>query len=99
MKKYLIMFCLAVAVALAPVSPANAKYHTGDRIVAAAIGGAMIGLVGAAMQNYRTVYVEQPTYTYVDPVPFIVHETVALWEPHHYRPAHHVRHHHHHRHH
>ena len=102
MKKYFVIFCLAAAVAFAPVNPANAKYHHGNGIVAAAVGGAVAGLVGAVMQSTlrpsRTVVVEQPVYTYVEPAPFVIRETVVLREPHYYRPVHHVRHHHYRRH-
>ena len=103
MKKYFIIFCLASAIAFAPVSTANAKYHHGNGIVAAAVGGAVAGLVGAVVQSTltpsRTVVVKQPTYTYVEPAPFVVRETVVVREPYHYRPVHHVRYvRHHHRH-
>ena len=102
MKKYLIMFCLAGAVALAPVNSANARYHHGTALVAAAVGGAVAGLVGAVVESSihsGRVYVEYPAYTYpaytyIEPVPFVVHERVVMHEPHHYyRPVHHVRHH------
>lgn len=93
-KKYSIVFCLAGAVALAPVSSANARYHHGDTLVAAAVGGAVAGLVGAVVQNTlnpsQTVVVEQPVY--VEPEPVVVRETVVVREPYYYRPVHHVRH-------
>lgn len=101
MKKYFIIFCLAGAIAFAPVCPANAKYHHGNGLVAAAVGGAVAGLVGAVVQSSlnssRTVVIEQPAYTYIEPAPFVVRETVVVRSPHHYRPAHHIRHHYRHR--
>ena len=94
-KKYAIMFCLAGVVALAPVSSANARYHhRGDTLVAAAVGGAVAGLVGAVVQNTlsssRTVVVEQPIY--IEEEPLVVHETVVVRKPYYYIPTHHVRH-------
>lgn len=97
-KKYSIVFCLTGAVAFAPVCSANARsYHHGDTLVAAAVGGAVAGLVGAVVQNtlnpVQTVVVEQPAY-YVEPAPVIIRE------PYYYRPVHpvkHVRYHHRHR--
>ena len=98
MKKYFIIFCLAGAIAFAPVCPANARYHHGNGLVAAAIGGAVAGFVGTVAQNAlnptRTVYIEQPAYTYIEPAPFVVHETVVVRGPHYYRPVHHIRHYH-----
>ena len=99
-KKYFVMLCLAGAVAFAPVSSANARsYHHGDTIVAAAVGGAVAGLVGAVVQNTlnptRTVVVEHPAY--VEPDPVVIRETVIVRDPYYYRPMHpvkHVRHHH-----
>ena len=96
LKKYSIMFCLAGAIAFAPVNSANAKYHHGDTLVAAAVGGAVAGLVGAVVQNTlphtQTVIVEP---TYVEPAPVVV-----VREPYYYRPARPIRHvrHYHHRH-
>ena len=105
-KKYLIAFCLTGALAFAPVSQANARYHHGNTIAAAAIGGAVAGLVGAVVQDVlspssRTVVVEQPTYVveepvYIEPEPVVV-APVVVHRPHrYYRPVHpirHVRHH------
>jgi len=95
MKKYFIIFCLAGAIAFAPICSASARYHHGNGLVAAAVGGAVAGLVGAVVQSSlnssRTVVIEQPTYTYIEPAPFIVHETVVMRGPHHHRHAHHVR--------
>lgn len=86
-KKSLII-ALAGAIAFAPVCQANAKYHRGNTIVAAAIGGAVAGLVGAVVQDTlnpgRTVIVEQPAY--IEPAPVVIRETVVVREPH-YRPA------------
>ena len=94
-KKYFIVFCLAGAVALAPVCSANARsYHHGNTLVAAAVGGAVAGLVGAVVQNTlnpsRTVVVEEPVY--VEPEPVVVHETVIVREPYYHRPMRPVRH-------
>ncbi|MBQ3696196.1 MAG: hypothetical protein II938_04455 [Alphaproteobacteria bacterium] len=98
LKKYSILLCLAGALAFAPVSSANAKsYHRGDRLLAAAVGGAAIGLVGAVVGNIlrpaRTVVVEDAAY--IEPMPVVV-----VHEPHYYRPVrpmrharHHYRHH------
>ena len=84
-KKYSILFCLAGAIVFAPVCSANAgSYHRGDRLIAAAVGGAMIGLVGAAVHNIlasnRTVIIEEPAY--VEPAPVVV-----VREPHYHRPV------------
>ena len=88
------MFCLAGAVVLAPISSANARYHHGDTLIAATVGGAVAGLVGAVVNNTlnsnRTVVVEQPVY--VEPEPVVVHETVVVRQPYYYRPVHHIRH-------
>ena len=87
-QKSLIAVALACAVTLAPVCQANARYHHGNTIAAAAIGGAVAGLVGAVVQDMlnpsRTVVVEQPTYVVEEPV--VVHETVVVHEPY-YRPV------------
>lgn len=94
LKKYSIVLCLAGAMAFAPVSSANAgSYHRGDRLLAAAVGGAVIGLVGAAVHNVlyhpnRTVVVEEPVY--VAPAPIVIRPAY------HHRPmrvARHTRHH------
>lgn len=95
MKKYFIMSCLAAAVVLTPVCSAQARYHRGNELIAAAVGGAVVGLVGAVVHNTlapaRTLVVEPPVYTYMEPVPFIVREAVVWREPHYYRPVHHAR--------
>ena len=94
-KKYFAVFCLAGAVAFAPVCSANARsYHHADTLVAATVGGAVAGLVGAVVQNAltptRTVVVEEPVYVESEPV--VVRETVVIREPYHHRPMHPVRH-------
>ena len=97
LKKYCMVFCLAGALMCAPIS-ANAKsYHHGNGLVAAAVGGAVIGLVGAVVHNAlypaRTVVVSEPAYIAPPPV-------VVVREPHYFRPMpplryarHHYRHH------
>ena len=100
MKKYFIMICLAGAIALPPICPAHAKYHHGNGLVAAAIGGAVAGLVGAVVNSTwnsnQTVIIEQPTYTYVRPMPYVIHTPIVVREPyyHHHHHVRHVRHHH-----
>ena len=99
MKKYLIMFCLAGAIAFTPICPAHAKYHHGNGLVAAAVGGAVAGLVGAVVHSTltpnRVVVVDQPTYAYMAPVPFVVHAPVVVRGPyHHHHYVRHGRHHH-----
>ncbi len=99
LKKYFIVLPLVGALVFAPVCSANAKsYHRGDSLVAAAVGGAMIGLVGAAVHNIlrptETVVVEEPVYVEQEPV--VIHKTVVLHEPYHHKPmrvARYVRHH------
>ena len=87
-QKSLIAVALAGAVAFAPVCPANARYYHRNTIAAAAVGGAVAGLVGAVVQDVlnpsRTVIVEQPTYVVEEPV--VVRETVVVREPY-YRPV------------
>ena len=89
-KKHAIVFCLASAVAFAPICPANAKphHHHGNAVVAAAVGGAVAGLVGAVVQSTltptRTVVIEEPLYV-VEPEPVVVRETVVIREPRHHR--------------
>ena len=95
LKKYSIVLCLAGAMAFAPVSSANAgSYHRGDRLLAAAVGGAVIGLVGAAVHNVlyhpnRTVVVEEPAY--IETAPIVVVRPVYHHRP--VRVARHTRHH------
>ena len=92
-KRYSVVLCLASALTFAPVCSANAKsYHRGDSLVAAAVGGAVIGLVGAVVHNVLNanpaVVIEEPVY--IAPAPVIVRPS------HHYRamhPARYVRHH------
>ena len=87
LKKYFIVFCLAGAIAFAPICPANARsHHHGDTLIAAAIGGAVAGLVGTVVQNTlnprSTIIVNE----YVEPAPVVVHETVIVREPGYHRP-------------
>ena len=94
MKKYFITLCLVSAIALTPVCSAHAKYHHhGNELVAAAVGGAVAGLVGAVMYNAvntsPVVLVDQPRYAYVEPMPFVVHAPIIARAPH---PHHHVGH-------
>ena len=74
-------------VCFSPICQANARPHHSDTIVAAAIGGAVAGLVGGVVQSAfipsRTVVVEQPSYIVEEPV--VVRETVVVREPY-YRP-------------
>ena len=100
LKKYTIMLCLVGAIAVAPVGSANAKsYHRGDALIAAAVDGAVIGLVGAAVNTVlapsRTIVIEEPLY--MAPV---VRRPIAVRARHYYRPVRpprHVRYHHRHR--
>ena len=102
-KRYFAVLCLACSVAFAPVCPANARsHHHGDTFVAAAIGGAVAGLVGAVVQNTlnpdRTVVVEEPVY--IEPEPVVVRKTIVVREPYHHRtiyPARHTKYRHRHR--
>lgn len=100
-KKSLIIVCLGGAIAFAPMSQADARSHRGDTIVAAAIGGAVAGLVGGVVQSAfnptSTVVVEQPTIVsqpvYVEPEPVVV-APVIIHRPHrYYRPVRYHRHH------
>jgi len=92
-KKSLIAVALGMAITLAPVCQASARYHHHNNIATAAIGGAVAGLVGAVVYDVlnpnRTVIVEQPTYVETEPV--FVRETVVVREPY-YRPVYPVRH-------
>ena len=88
-QKSLIAVALTGLIAFAPLCQANARsYHRGDTIIAAAIGGAVAGLVGGIVQDTlnpgRTVVVEQPAYVVEEPV--VVRETVVVHEPY-YRPV------------
>ena len=101
LRKYSIVFCLAGAVVCAPVCSVNAKtYHHRDGLVAAAVGGAVVGLVGAVAHHILhpnpAVVVAEPVY--VEPAPVVVHKTVVVRGPVHHRPiVRPVRHHHRHR--
>jgi len=99
MKKYFITLCLASAIALTPVCSAQAKYHHhGSGLVAAAVGGAVAGLVGAVMYNAvntsPVVLVDYPRYAYVEPRPLMVHAPMMARAPYRHHHGGHVRHHH-----
>ena len=92
--KSLFAAVLGIAIAFAPICQAHARYHHRHTVAAAAIGGAVAGLVGAVVQNVltptQTVVVERPVY--VEPEPVVVHETFVVQDPYYYRPVRPVRH-------